>query len=65
MTPAGSRSERVAGPPSYDCQLRAFVAAVRDGTPVPTGPEDAIRNMRVIESIYASARGSAARAATV
>src|SRR5205814_4551394 len=56
VTPAGSRSERVAGPPTYDCQLRAFVAAVREGAPVPTGPDDAIRNMRVIEAIYARAR---------
>src|SRR5437867_2811861 len=38
---AGSRVERVAGAATYDCQLRAFVAAVRDGAPVPTGPDDA------------------------
>jgi predicted dehydrogenase len=55
VTPAGSRSERVAGPPSYDCQLRAFVAAVREGKPIPTDPADAIANMRVIERIYAAA----------
>jgi len=54
-TPAGSRSERVAGAPSYECQLRAFVAAVRDGAPVPTSPADAIENMRAIEAIYAAA----------
>jgi predicted dehydrogenase len=54
-TPAGARSERVAGSPSYDYQLRAFVAAVRDGTPIPTGPADAVANMRVIEAIYAAA----------
>ena len=51
----GARSERVAGSPSYDYQLRAFVAAVRNGTAVPTGPADAIANMRVIEAIYAAA----------
>ncbi len=51
----GTRTERVAGPPSYDCQLRAFVGAVRDGVKVPTDPADAIANMRVIESIYAAA----------
>jgi predicted dehydrogenase len=54
-TPAGSRSERVAGSPSYDYQLRAFVAAVRNGTAIPTGPADAIANMKVIEAIYAAA----------
>jgi predicted dehydrogenase len=55
VTPAGARSEKVAGPPTYDCQLRAFVAAVRDGVPVPTDPADAIANMRVIERLYAAA----------
>jgi predicted dehydrogenase len=54
-TRAGSRSERVAGSPSYDYQLRAFVAAVRNGTALPTGPADAVANMRVIEAIYAAA----------
>src|SRR5262249_7296651 len=50
-TSAGRRGERVAGSPSYDYQLRAFVAAVRNGTAVPTGPADSIANMRVIESL--------------
>jgi len=54
-TAAGRRGERVAGSPSYDYQLRAFVAAVRNGTAVPTGPADSIANMRVIESLYATA----------
>jgi predicted dehydrogenase len=55
-TPAGARSERVAGSPTYDYQLRAFVAAVRNGTPIPTGPADSIANMRTIEALYAAAR---------
>jgi len=59
-TKEGSRSERVAGSPSYDYQLRAFVAAVRHGTAIPTGPADSIANMKVLESIY-SAAGRAAR----
>jgi len=54
-TRAGKRSERVAGSPSYDYQLRAFVGAVRNGTAVPTGPADSIANMRLIEAIYAAA----------
>jgi predicted dehydrogenase len=52
---AGARSERVAGNPTYDYQLRAFVAAVRHGTAIPTGPADSIANMRAIEAIYAAA----------
>jgi len=63
VTPAGTRSERVAGGATYDYQLRAFIAAVRDGAPVPTGPLDAIANMRAIERIYLSAGRPAARAA--
>jgi predicted dehydrogenase len=55
VTTAGTRTERVPGPSSYECQLRAFLAAVRDGTPVPTGPADAIANMRAIEAIYTAA----------
>jgi predicted dehydrogenase len=35
--------------------LRAFLAAVRDGTPVITGPADAIANMTVIDAIYRAA----------
>ena len=48
----GTRSERVSGEASYVHQLRAFVARVRHGAPVPTGPEDAIANMRVIDAVY-------------
>jgi predicted dehydrogenase len=51
-TPAGVRRERVNGDPTYTHQLRAFVAAVRDGAPIPTGPDDAIANMRVIDAVY-------------
>ena len=54
-TRAGSRTEKVAGAATYDYQLRAFVAAVREGTPVPTNPADAIANMRVIEDLYRAA----------
>jgi predicted dehydrogenase len=54
-TPEGRRVEHVRGPASYDEQLRAFVAAVEDGTPIPTGPADAVANMRAIDAIYAAA----------
>ena len=54
-TPNGKTSERVAGESTYTCQLRAFVDHVRNGTPVPTGPDDAIANMRVIDAIYRAA----------
>jgi predicted dehydrogenase len=55
VTPAGRRVEHLAGDGSYDAQLRAFVAAVRDGAPFPTDPPDAVANMRAIDAIYVAA----------
>jgi predicted dehydrogenase len=52
---SGTRSERVRGDATYTHQLRAFVDAVRRGTPVPTDPRDAIANMRAIDAIYRAA----------
>ena len=52
---AGRWSEHVQGEPTYHYQLRAFAAAVRDGTEVLTPPSDAVANMRVIDSIYLAA----------
>jgi predicted dehydrogenase len=54
-TKAGRRAERVAGQATYTHQLRAFHAAVREGTAFPTNPADGIANMRVIDAIYAKA----------
>jgi predicted dehydrogenase len=52
---SGSRSERVPGEATYTHQLRTFVAHVREGAPVPTGPDDAVANMRVIDAVYRAA----------
>jgi predicted dehydrogenase len=49
------RKERVRGGPTYVYQLRAFAAAVRDGTPFPTTPADAVANMKVIDASYRAA----------
>ena len=54
-TAAGRRRERVPGEATYTYQLRAFAAAVRDGTPVPTDAEHGVRNMRVIDAMYRAA----------
>lgn len=55
-TAGGTRQETVAAQPStYAAQLHAFVAAIRDGRPYPTGVDDAIANMRVIDACYTAA----------
>lgn len=54
-TPEGVTRERVPGGPTYRYQLEAFVAAVRDGAPIPTGPSDSIANMRVVDAVYRAA----------
>ena len=54
-TASGKRRERIRGDATYTYQLRAFVAAVRRGEPVPTGPEHGIANMRVIDAVYRKA----------
>lgn len=51
-TGSETRRERVPGEATYTCQLRAFVAAVRDGGLVPTDGWDGVRNMAVIDAIY-------------
>jgi predicted dehydrogenase len=54
-TEGGSRHVRVRGEATYWYQLRAFVDAIRTGAPVLTGPEDAVKNMEVIDAIYRAA----------
>ncbi len=54
-TPTGRRVEHLTREPTYDFQLRAFVAAVRHGAPVLTPPEDAVANMTVIDNLYRAA----------
>ena len=55
ITPQGQRSEKVNGEPTYTHQLRAFVRHVRGEAAVPTGPDDSVANMRVIDAIYEAA----------
>jgi predicted dehydrogenase len=38
----------------YTVQAERFAAAILDGLPTPTPPEDAIANMRVIERVFAA-----------
>jgi predicted dehydrogenase len=54
-TAAGRRDEKVPGRATYSHQLEGFVAQLRGGPPMETGPDDAIANMQVIDAIYAAA----------
>ncbi|HUD17023.1 MAG TPA: Gfo/Idh/MocA family oxidoreductase [Acidimicrobiales bacterium] len=49
------RVEHVTREPTYNFQLRAFADAINGGEPVLTPPEDAIKNMAVIDAIYQAA----------
>lgn len=51
---AGDRVEDITTEPSYNYQLRAFLAAL-DGAPLITGVDDAIANMEVIDAAYLAA----------
>jgi len=48
-------AERVRGDASYTAQLKAFVAAVREGAQFPTTARDAIVTMGIIDAIYRAA----------
>ena len=50
-----TRTEDLADDSSYVYQLRAFTAAVRGGTPVPTGPDDAVATAELIDQCYSAA----------
>jgi predicted dehydrogenase len=58
--PSGRRVEHFDRKPTYAYQLEAFRAAVSRGTPFVSTPEDAIKNMSVIDDVYRAA-GLAAR----
>lgn len=50
-----TRHEHLDGRSTYYYQLRAFVEAVRNGTPPLTSAQYAIANMRVIDAVYTAA----------
>jgi predicted dehydrogenase len=52
---SGRRVERVPGGSTYGAQLAAFVASIRDGAPVLTTTDEAVRTLTVIDAIYEKA----------
>jgi predicted dehydrogenase len=55
ITPEGKHVEQLSQRPTYLYQLQAFARALVEGAPIPTGPADAVANMRVIDAVYEAA----------
>ena len=51
-TPAGESTDHLGTRSSSTYQLEALSAAVRNGAPVSTGPDDAVATMRLIYRCY-------------
>ncbi len=51
----GRRVERIPGESTYGTQLAAFVAAIREGTPLRTTTAEAVRTLSVIDAVYEKA----------
>ena len=49
------RTERVSRRTSYEFQMDAFLEAIATGSPVPTGPDDSVRTMALIDACYRAA----------
>ena len=54
-TASGTRREEAPRIPTYTYQLRAFLAAVEEGAPYPTGGADSIATMQAVDAIYQAA----------
>ena len=55
ITPHGKRREAVSTEPTYNFQLRAFLAATRGENTNSTDGHGGVKNMRVIEALYQAA----------
>ncbi len=55
ITSGGERVERLGRRSSYTFQLEALAAHLRDGAPLPTDAEDAVRTMELIDECYRAA----------
>ncbi|GAB3966780.1 Gfo/Idh/MocA family protein [Streptomyces sparsus] len=54
-TKAGTRVEELGRRSTYAYQLDAFAARLRDGTPLPIDPDDAVATMALIDDCYRAA----------
>lgn len=51
ITRSGAEPHRVAGPATFDAQLAAVVATIRDGTPFPLPANDPLHSMQAIDLV--------------
>ena len=51
-----TRKEKIEGLPTFDAQLAAIVATLRDGAPFPLASDDPIKSMAAIDAVKAAAR---------
>lgn len=54
-TEAGERVERLGERPTYSYMLEAFAARLREGTPLPLDPQNAVTTMGLIDDCYRAA----------
>jgi predicted dehydrogenase len=55
LTGTGETTEHLGTRSSYIYQLEEFVRALRGGTPMPTGPDDAVATAQLIDGCYRAA----------
>ncbi|GAB4366595.1 MAG: Gfo/Idh/MocA family oxidoreductase [Spirochaetales bacterium] len=55
-TSIGQRTVQLGPAGQYRIMFESFSRAIREGTPVPTPPEDAVANMKVIDALFRSER---------
>ena len=54
-TGSDTRTEHLGTRSTYIYQLEAFIAALRGGPPMPTGPDDAVATAQLIDRCYRAA----------
>lgn len=55
-TGVGTRAIETGPADQYQLMVESFCNAIRNGTPVPTSPDDAVANLRVLDALFASER---------